>query len=490
MNLDPLVLAIDVGTSSCRAIVFDAHGMAVPGLRHQVEIRMRTSPPGASECDAEAIVDAVAECLDRIWSRSGKQSSRIAAVGTCTFWHSMVGIDGNGKPTTPLITWADTRSSGAATQLARELDAGSVHARTGCALHSSYFPARLRWLREAMPEQFARTRQWVSPGEYLRSRLTGASGCSVSMASATGLFDQSRLAWAPEMLEAAGIGAESLGSIVDIDQGTVGLAQEFSGRWPGLQKALWAPAIGDGAAGNLGSGCEDGTRFALNLGTSGAVRVLFRSDVFTIPPDLWCYRLDRHRPIMGAAFSDGGNLYAWMRSNLALPADDAEIESSLASRVPFAHRIDLLPFFAGERSTGWRPDAKGAVHGLTLGASPLDLLQAAMEAVALRFSLAVQVLRREFPAAKLVVASGGALSASKAWARMTADAIQMPLLVTDEAEASSRGAAVVALSLLGIASTEIADPIGTMLEPDLRRAGLYHDALLRQNSLYRKIYGG
>lgn len=482
------VLALDIGTSSARALIFDAGGQAVQGLRAQVEYRMRTDPPGASEMDADALVNHAASCIDNVLQVAGKDAGRISAVGVCTFWHSMVGVDAQNRAVSPLYTWADARPADAARRLQKRLDADAVHARTGCAIHPSYFPARLLWLAETQPELYARVSQWVSPGEYLFLRLFGEAGCSLSMASATGLLDQNRCDWDTELLQLLSLSPSNFSPLTDTDQPVSGLQGDWAGRWPALSHVLWVPAIGDGAASNLGSGCATDRRIAINLGTSGAIRVLWRAESMQIPPELWCYRLDRSRFVMGAAFSDGGEVYAWMRRTLLLP-ESAEIEQMLTSRPPDCHGLTFLPFLGGERSTGWRPDARATLHGLCLSTTPLDILQAGMEAVALRFALVADVLRRYFPQAKEIIASGGALAQSPVWARMIADALGQPLILSSESEASSRGAALVALKVANLLADE-ADapaPLGPVVQPDRERHAAYQRALARQQELYQRL---
>lgn len=484
----PWVLALDIGTSSARALIFDADGRAVRGLRAQAEYRMRTDPPGASEIDADALVNHAASCIDNVLQAAGKDAGRISAVGVCTFWHSMVGVDARNRAVTPLYTWADARPADAARRLQKRLDLDAVHARTGCAIHPSYFPARLLWLAETQPELYARVSRWVSPGEYLFLRLFGEADCSLSMASATGLLDQNRCDWDAELLQVLALSPASFSPLTDTDRTLSGLQGEWAGRWPALARVPWVPAIGDGAASNLGSGCATDRRIAINLGTSGAIRVLWRAERVQIPPELWCYRLDRSRFVMGGAFSDGGEVYAWMRRALLLP-ESAQIEQELASRLPDCHGLTFLPFLGGERSIGWRPDARATLHGLSLSTTPLDILQAGMEAVALRFALVADVLRRYFPRAEEIVASGGALAQSPVWARMIADALGHPLIFSSESEASSRGAALVALKSADLLADE-ADapaPLGPLVQPDRERHEAYRRALTRQQDLYRRL---
>ena len=482
------VLALDIGSSSCRVMIFDSTGQAVHGLKSQVHYELSTDSDGKAELDPERLFTSISECIDDALNRAGKRAAQVAAVGLCTFWHSSLGVDKSGRVITPIYTWADTRSADAARSLSEQLDPDAVHVRTGCTIHPSYLPARLLWLSESEPELFGRVDRWLSPGEYLYLRLFGETGCSISMASGTGLFDQNKRTWDSEMLAACRISPHRLAPLIDLDRRFTGLRDEWASRWPALKDVPWAPAIGDGASSNLGSGCTDESRIAINLGTSGAIRVLWPADSVEIPPDLWCYRLDGRRFVMGAAFSDGAGDYEWLRKTLQLP-DDEEIEHDLEKREPDSHGLTFLPFLAGERSPGWRPDARGTLHGLSVATNPLDFVQAVVEGVSLRFVPAMESLSSQFPGVNQVIASGGAIRESPVWAQILADALGRPITLSAESEASARGAALVALRAAGIIPEEAALPAPTShtIDPRPARTEIFKAALARQQALYTAI---
>src|SRR3989442_697767 len=231
--------------------------------------------------------------------------------------------------------WADTRSVPDARLLSAALDDAAVHARTGCHLHASYWPAKLRWLSRERPAEIRRVARWGSFGEHLELKLFGEASTSVSMASATGLLDQATARWDPEALAAAEIDEARLFPLRDWTEARRGLRAPWAMRWPALRGVDWLPAVGDGAAGNVGSDCIDPSRVALNVGTSAALRV-----VTTDPPEprrgLWRYRLDRRPALLCGATSEGGNVYAWCRQILKLPGD-AEVEAALADLPAAGH---------------------------------------------------------------------------------------------------------------------------------------------------------
>jgi gluconokinase len=477
------IMAVDVGTSSARALLFDAGGRPEPDASGQVQYEPQTTPDGGVELDADALLDAVAQAIDACLAGHG--GAPVDAVGISAFWHGLLPLDGDGRPLSAVITWADTRAAPAAAELRRTLDEREVHARTGTPLHAAYFPAKLRWLRGAEPRVLARARRLGGFAEYLVRRLTGAWRTSVSMASGTGLFAHATGAWDPAMLEVAGIDADQLPPIDDA--AIHGLAAPWAARWPALARASWFPAWGDGACSSVGSDCVGPDRIGLNVGTSAALRLVdpSRSDT---PAGLWRYRLDAARSLVGGATSEGGNVVAWCRRELALPPDDAALEQAIAALPPDGHGLTALPFLAGERSPGWRDDARGLVGGIRLGTTGPEIVRALMEAVAYRLALIHERLAPLAAPGYALVASGGALRHSGAWTQIVADALGVPLVMSPEKEASSRGAALLALARLG-APIPTATPRGRSVAPDPRRHATYRRALERQRHLYEIVVG-
>jgi gluconokinase len=202
---------------------------------------------------------------------------------------------------------------------------------------------------------------------------------------------------------------------------------------------------------------------------------------------LWRYRVDRELSIVGGATSEGGNVYAWCRDLLRLPADDA-VERALAEALPDGHGLTVLPHLAGERAPGWRDGRRAVIAGLTLDTTPLDVVQAALEAVALRLALVYELLAPAAEPDHVIVASGGGLAHSPAWRRMIADALGHPLRFSTDSEATTRGVAGLALNSLGILERGKAQrPLGETIAPDPERHARYRAALARQRALDEQV---
>jgi gluconokinase len=480
---DQLILTIDVGSSSVRASLYDWTGKYVNDTEAQLPYSFKATSGDGAEIDADWLVETIARAVDGTLSLAKDKADRIAAVATSTFWHSVLGIDREGRPTTPILTWADRRAADAAAELRGRLDEGAVHCRTGCVLHSSYLPAKLLWLGRNSPEAHSSTEHWISPGEYLYRRLFGRAWVGTSMASATGLFDQNLKRWDTEVLEALPIEESQLSPISD--EPARGLWGEWAKRWPMLRDVPWFPAAGDGACSNVGCGCVTRDRLALMVGTSGAMRVLWRANSVKIPPGLWCYHSDAERFVMGGALSDGGNLVAWLRKTTRLP-DPEEAERVVSQMRPDSHGLTFLPLLAGERGPGWADHAHGVIVGLSMATQPSQILRAALEGVALRFALIAEILDSAILGERRVIATGGGLLGSRAWTQIMSDALGKPITVSAVEEASSRGAALLVLEAMGEIETleSVEAPLGEMFEPDFERHEVYRSALARQLKLY------
>lgn len=485
----PLVLALDISTSSVRAALYDASGREVPRAEAQLSRALRTTADGGAEINAREAVEQVVVTIDALLSKREARAARIELVAVSCFWHSLVGVDREGRAATPLFGWADTRAAKAVEELRRTFDERETHARTGCRFHPSYWPAKLRWLQAERASMTRASQSWMSLGEFLLLSFFDETAASVAMAAGTGLLNQRACAWDEELLAWLDLSIEQLPAIADDARSFTRLKDEYARRWPQLREARWFPVVPDGAANNIGAGCTTHERAALMVGTSGAMRVFSEAklpDAF--PSALWCYRADRKRFLLGGALSDGGGLYAWMRETLSSGGDAGATERALGALEPDAHGLTVLPFWAGERSTGWHASARGAILGMTMHTESLHILRAAMEAIAYRFALIADALS-SVVAYKTIIASGGALEASPAWTQIIADALGRPLLMSGVHEASTRGVVLLALEAAGyIKSIDDVDaPVLEVYEPDMQRHAVYRSALERQRKYYELL---
>ncbi|MEP6925866.1 MAG: gluconokinase [Pyrinomonadaceae bacterium] len=484
-----LVLVLDVGTSSVRAALYDEHANRLDATFVKNERTLTMTEDGGAEIDADEALNQVAAAINEVLEKAGDEAMHIKYVSASCFWHSLVGVDAQGKALTPVYGWADTRSAKYVKILRESFDEHRIHNRTGARFHPSYWTAKLLWLKTEQPQVFEKVEKWLSFADFLALSFFGEAVTSVSQASGTGIFDLRKCVWDDELTGFLEIKRQHLPRIAD-DQETFGLNKIIAKRFQHLAQARWFLAIGDGAANNIGASCVTSNRAALMIGTSGAMRVVYEGEPpEEIPAGLWCYRLDKKRIIIGGALSDGGGLYSWLKNNLKLAGVDDDIENQIAALAPDSHGLTFLPFLAGERSTNWNAAARGAILGLHSSTSAIEITQAALEAVAYRFSAIFEQLNG-ICQIDTVIASGGALRESPVWTQIICDVSKQKLTLPDEHEASSRGAALYALEQAGkienIATTPI--DMGQCFTPDAAKHEIYQKARQRQEEFYQLIY--
>jgi gluconokinase len=478
--MDPLILAIDIGTSSSRTAFFDHTGQRILDSTAQQTYPLLTTSDGGAELEPHVLLDAILSCLGKTLAFARTEprltGRPIAGIGVSCFWHSLVGTDASGSPMTKIITWADARCREDAAKLREFLAEEEVHARTGCMLRTSFWPAKLVWLNRTEPELFANIKRWLSPAEWLQETLIGKAHCALGMATGTGLFDPTRLEWDEALLDTCAVRREQLPTVTDEPVVVTGrLAVQF----PELAGVPWFPGIGDGAASNLGSGCTEPGLAAINVGTSAALRIMCAGPVAKAPFGLFCYRVDTERYLVGGAVSNAGNLRAWCLRELQQCSPE-QLEIELADRPGPEHGLTVLPFWTAERAPTWNEDLRGSILGITQATTSIDLLQAITEATYHRLALIAELLISSSGQAPKFFVSGGIQNSQTALQRLT-DVLNHPLYANPEPEASIRGAAIYAMEKLSlpVAPLEKTRP----LQPRKGIAHAYRDARKKQVTL-------
>lgn len=484
----PFVIGIDIGTSNVRAVVFDRLGYQVAGLNAHRGQALRTTAQGAAELEPDRVLDLAWQCLDEVHAGIRARGLRVSAVGLCSLVGNVLGVDKRFRPLTPVYTYADTRGKEDADWLSTNLDEESVRQRTGCPFHPAYLPVRLRWLKRTDPGTFRTVARWISIGEYLEWHAFGETAVSCSVASWSGLLDRHRCDWDGPLLECIGLGRAKLSPVNRGAEPREGLAGRCARRWPLLKTVPWFPAIGDGAAANIGTGCVSEKRAALTVGTTSAVRVVVEGSVPTIPKGLWCYLVDRRRSLPGGALSEGGNVAVWLRETFGL-GDARALDAARAAVGPDAHGLTVLPLLAGERSPGWSEGARGGLYGLRLSTTPLDIVRAFSEAIAYRIASVLELLESIVPSKVEVIAAGGAVKDSPVWLQIIADVLGRPVTVSEVGEPSARGAALFALERQGLLAGLEEAPVfpGRVFVPDESLHSVYREARLRQQEFYKRL---
>lgn len=449
--VDPLVLSLDVGSTASRGSLHDATGTPVRGYRNKIRHTFTAEADGTSTIDPDQVVEELGRLLDDVIGIRRELNGRVGGVAIDTFAASLVGVDAHHQATTPCYTYADSRSREQLAAIRREVDEDEIQQLTGTRLHTSYLTPRFRWLRETDPELFARTARWFSLGEYFHLRLLGKARIGTSSAAWTGLLDRRTGDWSDRMLELAQVDREALSLIARPNQPIREVPQAVGERWPALRHAKWFAPVADGLSANVGSGGRDETTLVTSMATSGAMRVLLHEMPERIPSGLWCYRIDDRRCLLGGAINDASRAVSWAAQAFALP-EGTEL-SEIAERAVSADTPVVLPFFTGERSTGWVGDARAVLLDVTAATPPEAMVRGVMEGVVAAYGRVAEQLSQASGGVQRLVTAGNMTQGVPGLQQQLADLLDQDAVQATFKRSTLRGTAMLASEVL---SPEIA----------------------------------
>ena len=198
----PFILAVDVGSSSVKAALYDANATMVEGTLSQSGHELHTDVSGAAVEQPGHVLESVEAVIDGVLQRSGRRRDEIAAVGMDSMAMTIVPLDDEGRPLGPFFTYADSRARAEVDELRDLIDEEAVHQRTGCHQHTSYLPAQMLWMAKDQPEMVRKARMWVDVGTFCHRRWFGRNDVPMSTAAASwaGMLNVDGLVWDEELL--------------------------------------------------------------------------------------------------------------------------------------------------------------------------------------------------------------------------------------------------------------------------------------------------
>lgn len=475
----PYVLGLDVGSTASRGGLYDASGRPIKGSKQRVSHAFDTSADGTSTIDADQVADECREVISEIVDFARDHGVEIAAVAMDSFASSFVLVDASGDALGRALTYADSRCAPYVTRLREQIDEAEYHARTGVRLHTSYHPAKLAWVQAEHPELWAQTETVMTIGEYVYLKLADIRGLATSTAAWSGVCDLRTGELDNGILAAVGVDKRYFSELRDPSEP----ALPGDAQWAELNNKPWLHAIPDGWPSNVGPGAVDETTVAVAAATSGAMRVILAECPDRVPEGLWCYRLSATQWIVGGALNDVGRGVSWLERVLA-PVDTEELAEVLAADPP-EDTPAVLPFFSGERATGWAADAKASFVGVTDDTSALDLWRGVIEALAFSYRRVWNQVGDTPADPQRVVASGRVTTDHPDWLRILADSLQTPVIPLEMKRATLRGTALIALEVIDAGGERATPPFGEALEPRSEHAEYY----AKLGERFERLYG-
>jgi len=443
------VMALDAGTTSCRAILFDAKG--TPRAIAQREFTQYFPQPGWVEHDADEIWAAQLGTIRDCLAKQRCSARDVAAIGITNQRETILLWDrATARPLAPAIVWQDRRTAAQCAALGARGHAEEIASLTGLPLDPYFSGTKLAWLLDELPG----ARQRAERGElcagtidsWLAYRLTGGTAhiTDVTNASRTMLFGLSDVDWNPRLLELLCIPRQCLPRVVASSFGGIeaqidGTAVPLTGIAGDQQAALFGQAcFKPGMAKNTyGTGC-------FMLMNTGAKPLRSRHRlVTTIAWERAAREFAAREFAMEGSVFIGGAVVQWLRDGLGIIKSSADIEP-LARSVPDNGGVYFVPAFTGLGSPHWDPHARGTIIGITRGTTAGHIARAALESIAYQVAEVLDAMRQDATTPPYELRVDGGAAANDFLMQVQADVLGVPVVRPKVTETTALGAAYLA----------------------------------------------
>jgi glycerol kinase len=453
-----VIAAIDQGTTSTRCMLFD-HDAQVVG-RAQVEHEQHLPRQGWVEHDASEIWHNTETVIRDALERAALGATDVAAVGITNQRETTVVWDrATGEPVAPAIVWQDTRTQAICDELGRG-DPNRFRARTGLPLATYFAGPKLRWIldnvRPSGDLAFGTIDSWLA-WQLVGDHITDATN-----ASRTLLMDLDTLQWAPDIVEEFAVPMSMLPEIRSSAE-TYGIVRDGP-----LKGVPLAGILGDQQAATFGQACLSAGEAKNTYGTGNFLLLNTGTDKVRSVNGLLttvCYALPGQDPVyaLEGSIAVTGSLVQWLRDNLGIISSADEIE-------PLARTVDdnggayVVPAFSGLFAPYWRPDARGAIVGLTRYVNRGHLARAVLEATAFQTREVVEAMHADSGVALAELKVDGGMVGNDLLMQFQADVLDVPVVRPVVAETTALGAAYAAGLAVGFWSST--DEIRANWAPD------------------------
>ncbi len=486
------LLGLDVGTTGCKAALFDEAGRTVAS--HTEEYPLYHPHPGWAEQEPDDWWEGTVGAIATLLRAAGVDSEQIVAIGLSGQMHGAVLLDANLRPVRRAIIWSDVRTTPQCREITSTVGAERLVALTGNPALEGFTAPKVLWVREHEQENFERARLLLLPKDYIRLQLTGEDAMEISDAAGTLLFDVRQGRWSEDVMEALGLPMSLLPEVRGSAEVSGRITREVAAL-TGLREGT--PVVGggaDNACGAVGTGVVREGLVVVSIGTSGTVLAFSSSP--KIDPRGRVHTFNHSVPgayyLMGVHQAAGFSL-RWLRDTLGVQdasgARAYEVMTREAAAVPpLSEGLVFLPYLQGERTPHMDAAARGVFFGLAGVHGRGHLTRAVLEGVAYSLRDSVEILReQDVPLGEVRITGGGAQSDE--WMRILASVLGLPLVRTSATEGPAFGAALLAGVGAGVypdipqACEATIRPLET-IEPDARLQSRYSEGY----ALYRSLY--
>lgn len=456
------IIGCDIGTTNVKTVAFTIQGNLL--VSHSQGYAMDHPEPDRSEQNPNEIIEAVFATIQQLVI-SCKDYGEVLGISFSSAMHSVMVVDSDARPITPLLIWADNRSSSIADELRKSEFGMQIYHQNGTPIHAMAPVCKLRWLKQHQPQLFTNDHKFIGIKEYVIARLTGKFLIDYSIASATGLFDIRKLHWNQETLNYIGMSEQQLSDPVSPYHQEVLLPANPLNLPAGTPLIMGAS---DGCLANLGSGAISPGTMAVTIGTSAAARICSPTAYTDEQMRTFCYVLDENTYVIGGATNSGGAVFEWMKKTLYPDVSYDQVFEEIQTINPGADALVFLPYLLGERAPLWSSTVRGGFYGLDIQHTRAHMARAVVEGILLNLFTLVKTVRDKQPITTCY--ANGGFAQSPVAMQLLSTIFGMKVLLNETVETSALGAALMGLKSLGIinslAETESFQNVNQHLTPD------------------------
>lgn len=478
-----LVLALDIGTTSAKAVLFELDGKLIV----EAERMITTHYPeqGWAEQDVIEIELSSIGAIRDVVDKAKIKGDEPIALGISCAMHSLICVDQNGLPLSQALIWADGRSIEQVKRL-KTTNGNEVYARTGLPNHPMSPLSKLLWMKETNFNPYKQATYFMSVKEYILNRWFGCRVIDYSMAAATGLFNMKTYDWDEEILLLCGVERNQLSKIVPPTEILTGLDSKVAQGMGISNQIPFVIGAADGQLANLGSGATSPGEVAISAGTSGAIRQMITGSQVSENQETFCYAFTKNRSIIGGPTNNGGIVLQWIKDLLKFKGTIDELINEAEQIDPGSEGLIFLPYINGERAPVWNQGAKGNFFGLTVEHKQEHIIRAVLEGITFNLYHIGTILEQQAgPSGKIYV--NGGLARSSIWVQMLADVFGKDIYLSESHHSAAWGAAWTALVAIGKANSfdEIKENIliDSIIKPDISRHEIYSKTFKKYKEL-------
>lgn len=438
-------LAVDLGTTGCRSIVFDDSARML-GSSYE-EYGLITPMECWVEQDADLWWALTLRTAKKAIQQANLDPANIRSICVSSQGITVVPVDTELKPLCNAISWLDTRAGIQAKRLKEEYGEKEMFRQTGKPIDACYTLPKLMWLQERCPDIFEKARWFLMPMDYLVGKFTGICITDHSMASGTLMYDIQNCCWSQEILEKYHIPSEKLPPIVWSGE-SVGKVLPSVAVELGLStECVVAAGAQDQKCAALGVGLQEQI-LTISLGTAGAITKLWtepRTDTCT--KVAWCGYTQPGAWVTEGVINTAGTCLRWAR-DLLFRGESYDVINREAEAAVSQGGVPLFyPYMNGPSAPDFYPDAQGSFYGMTLATKRGHLAAAVMEGVAFQIRIMLETMGAYESGKQIVLFGGGAKS--PLWCQIIADVTSLEIFVPSTEEAAGTGAATLAARAVG-----------------------------------------